>query len=48
MQPLVVVSLLEELVTRNGMRRALSGRDEGRLEPLMSFLIKYIANPRYS
>ena len=40
--------MLEELKTRGGLRRALQGKDENALELLMSFIIKYIANPRYS
>ncbi|KJE94791.1 U3 small nucleolar RNA-associated protein 15 [Capsaspora owczarzaki ATCC 30864] len=47
-RPIIVISLLEELVHRDGLRIALAGRDEITLEPLIVFLIKNIANPRYS
>ena len=33
---------------RNGLRIALSGRDEVTLEPFVAYLIKYISNPRYT
>ena len=46
--PAVVASMLEELVARGALNTALSGRDDVALEPIMSFLIKYISNPRYS
>ncbi|KAI8807889.1 WD40-repeat-containing domain protein [Cladochytrium replicatum] len=45
---LVIVSLLEELIHRDGLRRALAGRDDISLEPLARFLLKNIDNPRYS
>eukprot|EP00743_Colponemidia_sp_Colp-15_P003436 GILK01003710.1.p1 GENE.GILK01003710.1~~GILK01003710.1.p1 ORF type:complete len:535 (+),score=87.61 GILK01003710.1:42-1607(+) len=47
-QPVVVVSMLQELIQRDGLKIALSGRDELTLEPLLSFLIKHITNPRYA
>ena len=47
-QPAVVASILSELVARGTLPVALSGRDDATLEPVMSFLIKYITNPRYS
>ncbi|KAI8853335.1 WD40-repeat-containing domain protein [Chytridium lagenaria] len=46
--PVIVVSLLEELSYRNGLRMALGGRDDIALEPIARFLVKYITNPRYS
>ncbi|KAJ1679284.1 snoRNA-binding rRNA-processing protein [Spiromyces aspiralis] len=45
---LTVVSLLQELMHRDGLRQALAGRDELSLDPVVRFLIKYIAYPRYS
>ena len=45
---LTVVSLLQELVHRDGLRQALAGRDELSLDPIVRFLIKYITYPRYS
>jgi U3 small nucleolar RNA-associated protein 15 len=46
--PLVVVTVLEELSRRNGLEISLSGRDENSLEPLMSFAARYVSHPRYS
>jgi U3 small nucleolar RNA-associated protein 15 len=31
-----------------GLERALAGRDEESLEPLLAFLIKYVTDPKYS
>jgi len=45
--PLVIVTVLEELSRRNGLVSALSGRDEASLEPLLSFAAKFISNPRF-
>ncbi|GBG29902.1 U3 small nucleolar RNA-associated protein 15-like [Hondaea fermentalgiana] len=47
-QPAVVAALLEELIHRNGLEAALAARDDTSLEPILSFVIKYIANPRFS
>lgn len=46
--PVVVVTVMEELCRRNGLTIALSGRDESTLEPLLSFAAKYVSHPRYS
>lgn len=46
--PVSIVSMLEELVHRNGVRIALAGRDEEAVIPLLEFLAKYITHPRYS
>lgn len=46
--PLIVVSVLEELCRRDGLTVALSGRDEQSLEPLLSFVSRHICNPRYA
>ncbi|KAI8319199.1 WD40 repeat-like protein [Martensiomyces pterosporus] len=45
---LTVVSLLQELVHRDGLTTALSGRDELSLDPIVLFLVKYIDHPRYT
>lgn len=47
-KPIVVVSVMQEIVHRGGIRTAISGRDEIALEPLLQFLVNYINNPRYS
>ncbi len=46
--PLVVITVLEELCFRSGLTIAISGRDEQSLEPMLSFMARYIAHPRYS
>jgi len=46
--PVVVVTVLEELSRRGGLSIALSGRDEVTLDPLLSFLARYITHPRYT
>ena len=46
--PMIVASMLEELLLRNGLTRALSGRNEMEMEPLLSYLIKFVSNPRFS
>ncbi|KAL4095407.1 hypothetical protein PRIC1_008781 [Phytophthora ramorum] len=46
--PIVVASMLEELRLRVGLKRALTGRDEESLEPLLAFLIKYVTDPKYA
>lgn len=46
--PLIVLTVLEELARRNGLFIALSSRDETSLEPVLSFIIRYINQPRYS
>ncbi|KAJ1937893.1 snoRNA-binding rRNA-processing protein, partial [Linderina pennispora] len=45
---LTVVSLLQELMHRDGLTAALAGRDELTLEPILRFLAKHIDNPRYT
>lgn len=46
--PRVVVAVLEELGKRRGLTIALSSRDEESLEPILSFLVRYIARPRFA
>lgn len=46
--PLVVVTILEELNRRSGLTIALTGRDESTLEPLLSFAARYVSHPRYA
>ncbi|CAB9504635.1 associated protein 15 homolog [Seminavis robusta] len=46
--PQVVVAVLEELGKRRGLKIALSSRDEESLEPLLSFLVRYVTRPRFS
>lgn len=46
--PQVVVAVLEELGKRQGIRIALSHRDEESLEPILSFLVRYLTRPRFT
>ena len=46
--PLVVVTVLEELLRRSGLTIALSDRDETTLEPLLAFTARYVSHPRYA
>lgn len=46
--PQAVVGILEELGKRGGLKIALSNRDEESLEPILSFLVRYISMPQYS
>lgn len=52
-QPSVTFALLLELLHRSpkgaadGLRRAIAGRDDVTLEPLLRFLLKHVANPNY-
>jgi U3 small nucleolar RNA-associated protein 15 len=46
--PVIVITLIEELCRRNGLTIALSGRDENSLEPILSFTAKYISHARYN
>jgi U3 small nucleolar RNA-associated protein 15 len=46
--PIVVISLLDELIQRDCLGTALSGRDEVSLEPLLHFIIKQITNPHFN
>lgn len=45
--PVIVITVLEELCRRGGLTIALSGRDETTLEQLLSFIARYITMPRY-
>ncbi|KAJ2143773.1 U3 small nucleolar RNA-associated protein [Coemansia sp. RSA 678] len=45
---LTVVSLLQELVHRDGLVGALAGRDELGLDTIVRFVVKFIDHPRYT
>lgn len=45
--PIVVLTLLTALRHRSAMRNALQGRDEISLQPILTWLCKYIIDPRY-
>ncbi|RDW60980.1 hypothetical protein BP6252_12363 [Coleophoma cylindrospora] len=44
---LTVLSLLTELRHRSAMRAALQGRDENTVQPILTWVIKHITDPRY-
>jgi len=44
----VVISMLEELINREGLKIALAGRDDVSLEPIAKFIMKNIINPNYT
>jgi len=46
--PEVVVTVIEELMARGGLEAAVSGRNAETLVPVLEFLAKYVAEPRYS
>lgn len=46
--PIIVTSMLEELVARQALQIAVSGRDEEALESLLAFVAKYIIDPRFA
>jgi len=46
-RPATAFALIQELVYRDGLRSALSGRDDVTLEPILRFLYKYIADYRF-
>ena len=47
-KPVVVVSVLDEIIRRGALKLALTGRDTAQLVPLLHFLVKHIANPRFA
>lgn len=47
-QPVIVISLLQELIRRSALHLALRGRDDHALKPLLVFVVAHITNPRYT
>lgn len=45
--PVTVLTILTALVHRSALRAALKDRDEVTLQPILKWLIKYIADPRH-
>ena len=43
-----LVSVVEELVQRNGLRIALQGRDQQTLQPVIAFLARQITSPPFA
>lgn len=46
-RPSISFALIQELIHRDGLRVALSGRDDVALEPILTFLLKHITDPRF-
>ncbi|CAO3702626.1 unnamed protein product [Rhizopus stolonifer] len=46
--PAIVTAVLQELIHRDGLKQAITGRDDVSLEPLMRFLIRNIHHPRHT
>jgi hypothetical protein len=46
--PVIVVSLVQELVHRSGIRISLKNRDENTLNPLLTFISKNVTSPDYA
>ena len=46
-RPSISFALIQELIHRDGLRVALSGRDDVALEPILTFLSKHITDPRF-
>ena len=45
--PITTFSLIQELIHRDGLRSALSGRDDVLLEPVLRLLVKHVTDPRF-
>ncbi|KAF7355352.1 WD40 repeat-like protein [Mycena sanguinolenta] len=45
--PTTTFSLIQELIHRDGLRIALTGRDDVLLEPVLRLLVKYVTDPRF-
>lgn len=46
-QPSTAFSLVQELIHRDALQTAISGRDDVMLEPLLRMLVKYVTDPRF-
>ncbi|WRT70599.1 uncharacterized protein IL334_007597 [Kwoniella shivajii] len=46
-KPTTTFALIQELIHRDALRVALSGRDDVTLEPILSFLARYVTDPRF-
>jgi len=45
--PSTTFALIQELIHRDGLRNALSGRDDVLLEPILRLLLKHVTDPRF-
>ncbi|EIW69973.1 hypothetical protein TREMEDRAFT_43605 [Tremella mesenterica DSM 1558] len=46
-KPATAFALMQELIHRDALRIALSGRDDVTLEPILGFLLRYVTDPRF-
>jgi U3 small nucleolar RNA-associated protein 15 len=46
-RPSTTFALIQELIQRDGLQIALSGRDDVTLEPILSFLVRHVTDPRF-
>ncbi|KZW04239.1 WD40 repeat-like protein [Exidia glandulosa HHB12029] len=46
-EPTIAFSLMQELIHRDGLLSAISGRDDVLLEPLLHLLVRYVSDPRF-
>jgi hypothetical protein len=46
-RPSTTFALIQELIHRDGLRIALSGRDETTLEPILVFVVRHVTDPRF-
>jgi U3 small nucleolar RNA-associated protein 15 len=47
-RPEVVMAVIEDIERRGGIVKSLANREEGRLVPVLEFIVKYVANPRHT
>jgi U3 small nucleolar RNA-associated protein 15 len=45
--PSTTFALIQELIHRDGLRNALSGRDDVLLEPILRLLLKHVTDHRF-
>jgi U3 small nucleolar RNA-associated protein 15 len=45
--PSTTFALIQELIHRDGLRSAFSGRDDVLLEPILRLLLKHVTDPRF-
>jgi U3 small nucleolar RNA-associated protein 15 len=46
--PVIVISIVQELVHRSGIRISLKNRDENTLKPILTFISRNVTKPNYA
>ena len=46
-RPTTAFAVIQELIFRDGLRVALSGRDDVTLEPILAFITRHVTDPRF-